>query len=75
MSTGFLVDTSVVSWYLDRHARVRHPSLVTWLDVKVMVCNPLIFQQFTTIRYALRCIVETFEAEGLGFDSLRARCS
>jgi hypothetical protein len=72
MSTGFLVDTSVVSWYLDRHARARHPSLVTWLDVKVMVRNPLIFQQFTT---ALRCIVETFEAEGLGFDSLRARCS
>jgi hypothetical protein len=35
--------------------------------------NSLIFQQFTTIRYALRCIVETFEAEGWGFDSLRAR--
>jgi predicted nucleic acid-binding protein len=32
MSAGFLVDTSVVSWYLDRHARARHPSLVNWLD-------------------------------------------
>jgi predicted nucleic acid-binding protein len=32
MSVGFLVDTSVVSWYLDRHARTRHPALVGWLD-------------------------------------------
>jgi hypothetical protein len=27
MSAGFLVDTSVVSWYLDRRARARHPSV------------------------------------------------
>ncbi|HJX66972.1 MAG TPA: type II toxin-antitoxin system VapC family toxin [Polyangia bacterium] len=32
MSTGYLVDTSVVSWYLEREARTRHPTLVSWLD-------------------------------------------
>jgi predicted nucleic acid-binding protein len=32
MSAGYLVDTSVVSWYLEREARTRHPTLVNWLD-------------------------------------------
>ena len=32
MSAGYLVDTSVVSWYLEREARTRHPSLTNWLD-------------------------------------------
>jgi len=32
MSAGFLLDTSEVSWHLDRHASARHPSLVNWLD-------------------------------------------
>jgi len=29
---GYLVDTSVVSWYLEREARTRHPTLINWLD-------------------------------------------
>jgi len=32
MSAGYLVDTSVVSWYLEREARTRHPTLINWLD-------------------------------------------
>ena len=40
---------------------------------KVIICNPLNFQRSATVGHALRCSAETFEAEGWGFDSLRAR--
>jgi toxin FitB len=32
MTPPVLVDTNVVSWYLRRDARARHPSLVKWIE-------------------------------------------